>query len=174
MFNKVLIATDGSLHAQKAVLIGGDLAAKNNSEVILVHVLLASELDEDLRHMLEVEHLVYEFAKYQSGETSEQLGGTGVLPVQAEAAGSQSALRALGTEILTRAEASVKAQGAKRVSSRLLEGNVISQIMKSIKDEHPDVVVCGAKGLSTFEQLVLGSVSMKIAQLCPVTCVTVR
>ena len=58
MINKVLIATDGSEHAAKAVAFGADIASKYGAEVLLVHVLLRGELTENLRHMAEVEHLV--------------------------------------------------------------------------------------------------------------------
>jgi nucleotide-binding universal stress UspA family protein len=55
-----------------------------------------------------------------------------------------------------------------------MEGDAVEQIAKVVQEERPDLVVCGARGLSSLSQLVLGSVSTKIAQLSPVTCVTVR
>ncbi|NTJ09095.1 universal stress protein [Rhizobium lusitanum] len=36
------------------------------------------------------------------------------------------------------------------------------------------MVVCGARGLSSLSQLILGSVSTKITHRCPVTCITVH
>ena len=57
MIKKVLLATDGSQHADKAVALGSDLAARYGAEVVLVHVLLRHELPDDMRRMAAVEHL---------------------------------------------------------------------------------------------------------------------
>lgn len=56
MITKVLIATDGSAHARKAVGFGSDLAAKYGAEVLLLHVLLRNELSESLRQLAGVEY----------------------------------------------------------------------------------------------------------------------
>jgi nucleotide-binding universal stress UspA family protein len=56
MIKKVLIATDGSEHARKAVAVGSDIAATYGAEVVLVHVLLRDHLSEGLRHSAEVEY----------------------------------------------------------------------------------------------------------------------
>ena len=60
MIKKVLIATDGSDHAKKAVAFGSDIASKYGAEVVLVHVLLRGEVSEDLMRMAEVEQLMGE------------------------------------------------------------------------------------------------------------------
>jgi nucleotide-binding universal stress UspA family protein len=60
MAKTILIATDGSSHANKAVQVGSDIAAKYGAEVVLVHVLLRDHLSENLRQMAEVEYQVAE------------------------------------------------------------------------------------------------------------------
>ena len=55
MIKKVLIATDGSDHATKAVELGSDLAARYDAEVVLVHVLLRHELPDDMKRMAAVD-----------------------------------------------------------------------------------------------------------------------
>ncbi|WP_162950435.1 universal stress protein [Rhizobium jaguaris] len=175
MFKKILIATDGSAHAQKAVEIGADLAAQHQAEVHLVHVMLSGEIDEDLRRMVETEHL--DDLHHQDGgdpQASAQL--VPGLPVRFSATDPASirVLQALGTEVLNRASSVVRAHGVKQVSTHLMEGDAVEQIAKVIQEERPDLVVSGARGLSSLSQLVLGSVSTEIAQLSPVTCVTVR
>ncbi len=47
-------------------------------------------------------------------------------------------------------------------------------ILDIAKSENADLIVTGARGLSDVKALVVGSVSHKLAQMSPVTCVTVR
>ena len=56
MIERVIIATDGSVHAKKAVALGSDLAEKYGAEVVLVHVLLRDHLSDAMRHLVEVEY----------------------------------------------------------------------------------------------------------------------
>ena len=177
MFRKILIATDGSKHARTAVEFGADIAAKYGAEVVLAHVLLSGEAAEDLKHMAEIEHLT-------------DVRGHPVLPRVAagaepgaatygfrnaeDEARSYRILEAVGKKILENAESSVRAQGVQSVSKHLLDGKPTDQILKLIDKEKPDLLVCGARGLSDFQALLLGSVSHKLSQLAPVTCVTVR
>ena len=57
MIKKILAATDGSAHAQKAIGVACDLAAKYNAELVLLHVLLRGKIPESLKAMVELEHL---------------------------------------------------------------------------------------------------------------------
>jgi nucleotide-binding universal stress UspA family protein len=174
MSRKVLIATDGSPHAQKAVKIGSELAKGRYAEVHLVHVMLSAELDDDLQRMIRVEHL--DGLRIVDDPTIPPVAAPGfpiAFPITDPGA-SYRAIEAIGTDILKRAKYAVNAHGVDRVSTHLLDGNPVEEIMKVIEREHPDLVVCGARGLSSLSQLVLGSVSTKIAQRCSATCITVH
>lgn len=53
----------------------------------------------------------------------------------------------------------------------VLEGPVTSELLRSIKENHIDLVIIGSKGLSGFSKMkALGSVSRKISEVadCPV------
>jgi nucleotide-binding universal stress UspA family protein len=53
----------------------------------------------------------------------------------------------------------------------VLEGSVTSELLRSIKENHIDLVIIGSKGLSGFSKMkALGSVSRKISEVadCPV------
>lgn len=174
MSRKVLIATDGSPHAQKAIEIGAELAKGRDAEVQLVHVMLSGEADTDLQRMIEVEHL--DGLKIQAEPAVPPVAAPGfpiAFPITDPGA-SYRAIQTIGTDILKRAKSAVRAHGVDRVSTHLLDGDPVEEIMKVIEREHPDLVVCGARGLSSLSQLVLGSVSTKIAQRCSATCVTVH
>ena len=59
MFQTILVATDGSDHARKAVQAATDLASKYGSTLVVTQVLSEqSEVPEGLMHMAEIEHLI--------------------------------------------------------------------------------------------------------------------
>lgn len=176
MIQKVLIATDGSAHAEKAVRFGSDLAAKYGAEVVLVHVLLRNELSENLRHLAEVE--------YHAGESGEPLRqaiaripeprfpAAALQPEKTKSLGE--ALRAVAKHVLSEAERTARDHGARRVSKQVGDGDPVKRILEVAKDVHADLIVTGARGLSDLKGLLTGSVSHKLSHLAPVTCVTVR
>ena len=174
MSRKIVIATDGSLYAQKAVEIGAELANGRDAEVHLVHVMLSGELDADLQRMIEVEHLDGLTIQAEPEVPSVSALGLPIGVPMKDLGESYRAIQAIGTDILKRAKSVVSAHGVDRVSTHLLDGDPVEEIMTVIDREHPDLVVCGARGLSSLSQLVLGSVSTKIAQRCSATCITVH
>lgn len=174
MFKNILIATDGSQHSKKAVEIGAVLAAEGGAQVILVHVLLVGEVDADVQRMIDMEFPGAEPVLGSADDTMSPRLASPRFDISIHRATSYRIFRILGDQIIEHAVQVVKAKGIDRVNTLLLEGNPAEQILKSIADERPDAVICGARGLSNFAAVLLGSVSNKIAQLCPVTCVTVR
>lgn len=46
----------------------------------------------------------------------------------------------------------------------LKEGNIVSEIEKTVKDEKCDLIIVGSKGLGSVTRFLLGSVSNKLAQ----------
>lgn len=176
MVRKILIATDGSPHASKAVDLGADLAAKYAAEVVLVHVLLRDDLSENLRHMVDVEYRPAEGGKWLAHALSQipdsRFPITDLAPVQAET--EEMALRAVADRILADAEDRVRRRGVGKVEKRIEDGNPVKRILAVAEAVGPDMIVTGARGLSDLKALVVGSVSHKLAHLAPTTCITVR
>lgn len=176
MVNKILIATDGSDHARKAVALGADIAAKYDAEVVLLHVLLRDHLSENLRHMAEVE--------YQIGEGGRPLREAiaaipeGRFPTASlmpeDAQTPERVLQAVADQVLTAAEQIAREHGARKISKQTEDGNPVSRILEVAKDVNADMIVTGARGLSGLKALMVGSVSHKLTNMAPVTCVTVR
>jgi nucleotide-binding universal stress UspA family protein len=156
MIRKVLIATDGSDHATKAVALGSDIAAKYDAEVLLVHVLLRHELSDDLNRMAEVEDIARD-----DGMISHFFTSVGTL-------------ENIGKEVLARAEELAREHGVTKITSRVEDGKPVETILGLIEAEGVDLVATGARGLSDIGALILGSVSHKLSHLSPVTCMTIR
>lgn len=176
MFRRILVATDGSDNSRKAVELAMTLASNDDAEVVVVHVLLAGELDADLQRLGEVEFPKISLRPNKIGSTKTTIAAEVLQPLGAASrrAASYEIVRTLGEQVLQHAEQVLKSGGVNRVRARILDGNAVEQIMHAIVEEHPDAVICGARGLSNFQTLLLGSVSNKVAHLCPVTCITVR
>ncbi len=177
MVKKVLIATDGSENAAKAVAFGSDLASKYGAEVLLVHVLLRGELSENLRHMAEVEHLVATGgpALAEAISTVPRARWPVDINIRPDQPGSMSALlQAIAEQVLDHAEASAREHGVSAVKRLILDGDPVKRILETVEAEQADLVVSGARGLSDLKALMVGSVSHKLSHLSPVTCVTVR
>jgi nucleotide-binding universal stress UspA family protein len=60
------------------------------------------------------------------------------------------------------------------VDTRLLEGKVVDQIVKTAKEENFDLIVIGARGLSKFEEILLGSVSHGVVEVAPCPVIVTR
>jgi nucleotide-binding universal stress UspA family protein len=56
----------------------------------------------------------------------------------------------------------------------LQEGNVVDTIVKTAKDGKFDLIVVGARGLSKFEELLLGSVSHGVLEKAPCPVIVTR
>lgn len=176
MFKKVLIATDGSPHAEKAVEVGADIASKYGAAICVVHVLLSGEVSDSLKHMAQVENLLGP-AKEPPARTvgAAEMGALGYRARTAEdEARAYRILSAIGERILGRSQAIAQEHGVRKVSTHLADGNPTKEILRAAEEEKADLVVCGARGLSDFRALLLGSVSHKLSHLSPVTCITVR
>jgi nucleotide-binding universal stress UspA family protein len=57
MFSNLLVASDGSEHATRAVDVAIDLAQNYKAKLHIVHVLTRDIPSKDLEHMIEAEHL---------------------------------------------------------------------------------------------------------------------
>jgi nucleotide-binding universal stress UspA family protein len=60
------------------------------------------------------------------------------------------------------------------VYSLLLEGNVVDMIVKTAKEENFDLIVIGARGLSKFEEILMGSVSHGVVETAPCPVIVTR
>jgi nucleotide-binding universal stress UspA family protein len=174
MFKTILVATDGSEHADKAVEIASDLAGKYDAKLIIFHALLSGDRAEQLRHWAEVEHIV----PTRWGSIATALGD---IPLaKAPHGGDQppyltsTAAEAVGDQLLKGAKRVAREKGVKDIESTAAEGDPASEILKAAGQKGADLIVMGSRGLSDLKGLLVGSVSHKVAHLAECTCLTVR
>jgi nucleotide-binding universal stress UspA family protein len=173
MFKTILVATDGSDHADHAVRIAGSLAGKYDADLVLIHVLLYDHLDEGLRHYAEVEGIG------QGRPLSEAIPSipearfpVSMLPASV-GDDKDTVLRATADLILQAAKDIAHQQGAKKMRTRVEDGDPAQRILKAAEAENADLIVMGSRGFSDLKGLVVGSVSHKVSHLatCPVMSV---
>jgi nucleotide-binding universal stress UspA family protein len=75
--------------------------------------------------------------------------------------------------VLSEGQKIVQAAGIS-VNTLLLQGNVVDQIVKTAKDVNSDLIIIGARGLSKFEELLLGSVSHGVVEKSPCPVIVTR
>lgn len=160
-WRRVLVALDGSDHAEHALGEAVRLAAGAGGEVCGIHVYAASLHDRRFREM-------------ESG-LPERYRGESALEHQ----------RAVHDELITRGlrlisdsyhdlgEASCQAAGVRyrRINS---EGKNYRGILEAARGGAHDLVVLGAQGLGAGAEAPLGTVCIRVARRCPVDVLVVR
>ena len=147
MIKRILVATDASRAANRAVDLAADVAAKYGSSLDILHVVRHMQLPPELRRMAQVEKI----------------------------AGREADILAfVAQKILSGAEARAKKKGAKDVCTAMDDGDPATAIIKHAKRHHADLIVMGTRGLGKVKEVFLGSVSRKVCNLSPASCLTVR
>jgi len=146
MISNILIPVDGSEHSKKALELGGDLARKYGAAVHLAHI-----------------------TESPVQEHTMALGGA-ALTLNA----SPEELKEAGSKAVEFATEYLQNHGIKNVTSEVTGGNPAHRIVESAKEVHADMIVMGSRGLSDLAGLLVGSVSHKVTNMAPCTCITVR
>lgn len=176
MIENVLVATDGSANADRAVRFASELATKFAAELTVVHVLLRDHLDEGLRRFGEVEHLTKE-RKPSVAATLDLIPATQFphMLVPADVADSaDDVLKAVAEQVLQGAENVALECGVEKVTKLTRDGSAARCILEAARETNADLIVLGTRGLSSIAELLQGSVSHKVTQLAPCAVTLVR
>ena len=138
-FAKVMVAFDGSKDSTKAIRLAGSLAAKYESELVVVHV--------------------YSSPAFGFGATS----GIPIADYHAlEEAKKEASRQVLATGLRLANDEGVKARG------ELIEApSVVEALVEFATNEKVDIIVVGTRGMTGFKKLILGSVSTGLANHSP-------
>jgi nucleotide-binding universal stress UspA family protein len=174
MFERILLATDGSDHAIKALCVASDLAVRHDGELLLMHVATASDESEGAAELARIEGLVEE-RPAAPGFSSLVAPGLGeVPPVPLATADRGDLRRAVGQHILDLAARQASEAGVPRVRTILEFGDTSRQILDVVQREGADTVVLGDSGHSRLHDLFVGSLARDVAKDRRVTCITVK
>lgn len=141
MFKTILLCSDGSENALRALQTGADIAAKYEADLVLLTTAETNSLAGQSSAGLHLSNQIDSILEAQSEIESH----------------SAALLVSLGAEFRTRRE----------------QGHPIDRIVTAAHEEAADLIVMGARGLSVFGALRVGSVSAGVVQhsSCPVLIV---
>jgi nucleotide-binding universal stress UspA family protein len=171
-FKKIVVATDGSSNAHRAVLMAGDLAAKYSAKVYLVHCVLEGSVPQGLLQWARVEHLVPE-EKEDDMPKWPGYGNLGVIGPNRVSRVSNEARMQLGRAILDEAKARLTDAGAKDIHEVFEDGDAARVVVAVAEREKADLAVVGTRGLGIVDQVVLGSISHKLISMRSLPVLTV-
>ena len=177
MVRTILVATDGSDHAKKAVALASDLAVKYNARIVLLHVLMSSARSEVLRKLASRRSLSKQLRDMLDNYEADAMmaaasGGLGMVASFVPA--PRELLEAIGSQISTKAEAVATKAGVKKIETIIADGDPADAILACGKLEKVDMIVLGSRGFGDLKSLILGSVSHKVSARASCTCVTVK
>lgn len=153
MFNKILVAVDGSDYSKKALDYALELAEKFDGKITLIHV----------------------YSTVVPLAASADLVSTPVLnPVSASLAAKLSEeAKQRGKLILDEAEQVAERHGIS-VEKLLMEGDAVKEIVAEAHEEKYDLIVVGHRGLSKLREWVLGAVSEGVSHKAPCPVLIVK
>ena len=150
MFERILIATDGSKFSEKAAKVGIELAKLSGGKVIIVYV----------------------------ADISKYVSSAGLIPpfggVSPDAINDVVAsVRETGEKATLQVNELARASGV--ISERqIVEGNPPSEILRIAEDEKIDTIVMGSIGKTGLEKFLMGSVAEKVVHNSKLPVLIVR
>ena len=142
MFDKVMVALDGSEHAARALRMAAALSMRCEATLVLFHAVEVSAFRSD-----------YDMRVIASArEVYRKIGHE-----QADA-------------IMQEAEATAHAAGVERVERVIGEGDPVKAMLSVLRESPVDLIVVGTRGLTGLREIAMGSVAhkMSVAAPCPV------
>jgi len=155
IFQKILVPLDGSEHSGRALETAIQIAKNFNSKLVLItvhHATITPVTSPELTMQAPV-----------------------IIPDASAAEMTDKAIEAAhkyDKRILAEAEAKVRSEKIE-VETELREGNAVDEIVKKSEEGKFDLIIMGARGLSTIKKLFIGSVSDGVIKnaSCPVLVV---
>ena len=145
LFRKILVAVDGSSHAERALTAALELAQRCDATLVLFHAVELGPMRADL------DGLVDEAARQVYRRVGEELA----------------------TKVLDAAEQRAQAGGIARIERSVAAGDAAATIVDAARAGEVGLIVVGTRGLTGLHGLALGSVAHKVTSLahCPVMVV---
>ena len=147
MINRILVTTDGSRAANRAIGLAALMAVKHDASLYLLNVIRDMQLPPELRKMAKIENIGQE---------------------------RQDELEFVAEKILGDAERRAKRKGVKAVRKATGQGDPATAIAKHTQRNKIDLIVMGTRGYGVVKGMLMGSVSRKVANSSNVNLLIVR
>jgi nucleotide-binding universal stress UspA family protein len=177
MIRRVLVAVDGSEHADRALDLACGIASRFEADLIALHVVPDKPLSEAERRMAEVEFQAEIARDFDPARFADARGDVRLMSQRLTEQAAETGRRfrvALGERLMEDAKARARDQSVASVRTVMREGDPGAAILQIAKEEKADLIVMGRRGLGDLAGLLLGSVSHKVAHLAECACLTVK
>ncbi|NKX45441.1 universal stress protein [Roseicyclus persicicus] len=174
MTDRILVATDGSEAAARAVACAADLSGRLGRGLSIVHVQLHGRPLAELARLADVEHLLDQMAARERFRP--RPAGPGPDPVEddeADEIARTTVVAVIGEQILARARSDAEDAGAIDIRTEACAGDTADEILDMAEAEGAGMIVLGRRGLGRLRELVLGSVTQKVLHATDATVVVV-
>ena len=147
MIKSILVATDASPAANRALALAIEIAVKHEATLEIIHVIRDLQIPANLRGMAQVMNM-------------------------ADARGD--VMMFVAEQVLSDARERARAGGVGEVGTHVGKGDPAGAVIAQAKRRNCDLIVLGTRGLSKTKGALLGSVSRKVTNLCKMNCLVVR
>jgi len=174
MIKTIVVPTDGSEHADRAVEMAGEIAAKFGARVVVLQALLHHIGTADLKALCEEinvdETVKMKIEKLENAmfEASAVAYTPVPLPVPPDI------LQKIGDRIAEKARQVLTDKGVEQVTTQVVDGKPAENIIAAAEHEKADLIVMGRRGLGDIAGILMGSVSHKVTHLADCACLTVK
>ena len=176
MITNIIVPTDGSDHAVKACTLAGDIASKYGASVTVLHVLLSDASIDQIQTLAKSfgadKALMKEIDRLIALPMETLAFGGDTVPVMIPV--PQDVLTAIGELITAAARKTVAEKGVDHVSVQIVGGRPADAIIDAVDRTKADMIVMGSRGFGNLKGMLMGSISHKVSNLSPVTCITVK
>lgn len=161
----ILVATDGSPHARRAVEKAASLSAALGATLTVLHVQDRHALRQSERDFVEVEYAdkIADYTAALPEDIRAQYMRTDPREMLRRFDTQSEMLRQIVADaVLAEAKDRARKAGAKTVKAMSVSGDPAQEIVLVGKDLKADLVVMGRRGLGGLAEVLLGSVSHKV------------
>lgn len=174
MINTIIVPTDGSDHAGRAVEMAAEIAARFGARVVVLQALLHHTGTAELKRICEETgtdpEVVGRLDELENAMLDATAAGYAPVPVPVP----PDILRRIGDGIAAAARRSLEAKGVKDVTTQVVDGRPTENIIAAAEHEKADLIVMGRRGLGNVAGMLMGSVSHKVLHLADCACLTVK
>jgi len=175
--NTILLAVDGSQHANKSLQIAASLALQNDAEVVVLYATEEKSVSEEMRHGIEIEYADQITARMKAIDFNVQLPDESqyARTMVSHGANISRVVNSLHGEIILRkAVSELHDKGVKSIKPIQVEGDPADRIIEASEQHNVDTIVMGCRGVGKLKGIVLGSSSQSVAHRARCSVVIVK
>jgi nucleotide-binding universal stress UspA family protein len=175
--NTILLAVDGSEHADKSLLIAVSLACKNDAQVIVLYATEEKSISKEMQHGIEIEYAdeISTRMKAMDLNTPSPDEAQYARTMVSHSANISHIINSVqGELVLRKAVSELQDKGVKSIKSIQVEGNPADRIIEASENHNVDTIVMGCRGVGKLKGIVLGSSSQSVAHRAKCSVVIVK